>query len=117
MITLIASGVRGIRDLTEGKEYEASEDIEEGIFSDRPYVSVIDDAGKRMSCHAHRFLVKYEGVDYNDWNSLRDFIEANREVHIGLCTHIDSLRYETRDLVIEILRGVRTDKRKPIKDK
>lgn len=57
-IRLKAIGVRDISDkLTTGKEYEALFGIEEGIFLDRPYVTVIGDNGKQYSCHASRFKI------------------------------------------------------------
>lgn len=45
------------RDLTElevGKIYEAAKDEEEGIFENRPYITVTD-GKKHYSCHSSRF--------------------------------------------------------------
>lgn len=42
-------------NLCYGSVYVALEGKEEGIFPDRPFVSVIDEAGKRTSAHACRF--------------------------------------------------------------
>lgn len=59
-----AVGVRGLRDLTTGKQYETIEGIEEGIFADRPFVTIIDDAGNRQSMHAKRFnIIKEKDSD------------------------------------------------------
>lgn len=45
--------------LTEGKVYECLYGLEDGIFEDRPFVSVIGDNGKEVGAHASRFeLVK-----------------------------------------------------------
>ncbi len=45
---------RDLTQLTVGQIYEAVRDEEEGIFADRPYVSVTD--GKKIySCHSSRF--------------------------------------------------------------
>ena len=55
---LKATGVRGLFNLTEGKIYTSLKGIEEGIFIDRPFVSLIDDNGKPFSCHASRFKIK-----------------------------------------------------------
>ena len=60
-----AVGVRNLRDLTTGKHYETLNGIEAGIFVDRPYVTLIDDAGSKQSMHASRFKIvkeKLEGV-------------------------------------------------------
>ncbi len=46
----------GYYNLTEGKVYECLHGLEEGIFSDRPFVSFIDDNGKECSAHASRFI-------------------------------------------------------------
>lgn len=42
-------------NLTEGKEYEALNGIEEGIYPSRRLVTVIGDDGKRTVAHATRF--------------------------------------------------------------
>ena len=52
-----AVGVRGLRDLTTGKHYETIKGIEAGIFDDRPFVTIINDAGNRQSMHAKRFKI------------------------------------------------------------
>ena len=54
---LEAVGVRDYPDFTVGKQYTTIRGIEEGIFEDRPYVTVIDDNGKEHSCHAARFKI------------------------------------------------------------
>ncbi len=46
--------------LTEGKVYECLYGLEEGIFSDRPFVTVIGDNGKEVVAHASRFEVAEE---------------------------------------------------------
>ena len=56
--TLICVAARGIHNLTQGKEYVCLYGLEEGIFADRPYVTVIGDDGKKLCCHATRFEVK-----------------------------------------------------------
>jgi len=43
--------------LTDGKVYTALHGIEPGIFEDRPFVTVIDDLGKRWSGHLSRFEI------------------------------------------------------------
>ena len=55
---LIAIGTRNYPELTEGKVYKALYGAEEGIFSDRPFVTVIGDDGKKSSMHLSRFVVK-----------------------------------------------------------
>lgn len=52
-----AVGVRDLRDLTTGKHYETLKGIEEGIFDDSPFVTIIDDAGNKQSMHADRFKI------------------------------------------------------------
>lgn len=47
----------GYPTLTEGKVYECLYGLEEGIFEDRPFVTVIGDTGKEVSAHASRFEV------------------------------------------------------------
>ncbi len=66
---IIAQGVRGIRDLTHGKQYTALYGIEEGIFACRPFVTVIDDVGKEYSCHASRFT-NLDGVELS-WKDVK----------------------------------------------
>lgn len=41
--------------LTTGKVYIALHGLEEGIFSSRPFVTVIDDDGEPATAHASRF--------------------------------------------------------------
>lgn len=54
---LKAVGVRDIyHHLTANKIYTTLYGIEEGIFKDRPFVTVIDDNGKKYSCHYDRFI-------------------------------------------------------------
>lgn len=56
---LKAIGVRNYDGLTFGKNYTTVNGIEEGIFEDRPFVTVIDDYNKLHSCHFSRFeLIK-----------------------------------------------------------
>lgn len=43
--------------LTEGKFYECLYGLEEGIFSDSPFVTVIGDNGEEVRAHASRFEV------------------------------------------------------------
>lgn len=43
--------------LTEGKVYEALNGIEPGIFKNEPYVTVIDDLGKKRRWHLSRFEI------------------------------------------------------------
>lgn len=52
-----AVGVRNLRDFTTGKQYETIKGIEAGIFDDRPYVTILDDAGNKQSMHARRFKI------------------------------------------------------------
>lgn len=53
---LLCTGSRTVDGLlTDGKIYEALEDAEPGIFSDRPYITVTNDLGRPWTCHAHRF--------------------------------------------------------------
>lgn len=37
--------------------YEALTDVQEGMFSDRPYIVVMGEKGKSYGCHAHRFVL------------------------------------------------------------
>lgn len=56
--TIIAVGVSGYEyQLTEGKEYVCLHGTEKGIFAGRPYVTVIGDRGREVSCHATRFAI------------------------------------------------------------
>ena len=43
--------------LTDGKVYATLNGIEPGIFENRPFVTVIDDFGKKSSWHASRFEI------------------------------------------------------------
>ncbi len=40
----------------------------------------------------YMFNNDFDSLDFSDWNSLRNFIERYRKVHINLMTHIDTLR-------------------------
>lgn len=42
-----------------------------------------------------------ENLDFNNWNSLRDFIESKRKVYINLMTHIDTLRVYAKKILKE----------------
>ncbi|WPH60380.1 hypothetical protein [Vibrio phage vB_VpaS_SD15] len=53
MIT--AYGVRGLDNLTTGKQYKCVNGTEPGIFETRPFVTVIDDNGNEYACHQSRF--------------------------------------------------------------
>lgn len=55
-----AVGVRDERRLTKGKIYITLHGIEAGIFKDSPYVTVVDDDGRNLSCHASRFEIVKE---------------------------------------------------------
>lgn len=44
--------------LTNGKEYEILYGLEGGVFTDRPFVTVVGDHGQPLSCHASRFEPK-----------------------------------------------------------
>ena len=52
-----AIGVRDLRSLTTGKHYETINGIEGGIFSDSPYITLIDDNGNKQTKHAARFNI------------------------------------------------------------
>jgi len=52
---IICEGSRGLSNLTSGKAYKALHGKEDGIFENRPFVTVIDDDGKEYSCHLSRF--------------------------------------------------------------
>ena len=54
-IKIICMASYGYYNLTEGKEYEALNGIEEGILLTRRLVTVIGDNGKRTVAHATRF--------------------------------------------------------------
>ena len=45
------------RHLTKNKIYISTSNKIEGIFEDRPFVSLIDDFGKPFSCHLCRFEI------------------------------------------------------------
>lgn len=53
--TLLCIGGRDLYELTTDKHYLVHKDEEEGIFPNRPYVTVIDNYGKPLVCHASRF--------------------------------------------------------------
>lgn len=57
---LKAIGVRNYDGLTKNKEYKTLNGIEDGIFSDRPFVTIINDYGKEHSCHFQRFEIVKE---------------------------------------------------------
>ena len=52
-----AVGVRDLRDMRTGAHYETLKGIEEGIFDNSPFVTIIDDAGNKQSMHADRFKI------------------------------------------------------------
>lgn len=52
--------------LTEGKIYNCLNGLEEGIFYSRPFVSFIDDNGKKCSCHASRFIRAEDVAHYEE---------------------------------------------------
>jgi len=54
---VICSAASDERNLTLGKEYTVLKDEEEGIFPDRPIVTVNGYEG-RLACHASRFKLK-----------------------------------------------------------
>ena len=54
-IQLLAVSVRGVPNLTYNKVYTTLNGIEDGIFLDRPIVTVIDDYNKPFGCHFSRF--------------------------------------------------------------
>lgn len=51
----------GYYTLTEGKIYTCLYGLEDGIFANRPFVTVINDNGKEVGAHASRFEV-VEGI-------------------------------------------------------
>ncbi|GEM_PF-3929015 len=55
--SIIAIGTRDMPTLTKGKIYTAIYGVEQGIFETRPFVTVIDDDGKKLSCHLSRFIL------------------------------------------------------------
>ena len=59
---LVCIGGRGTYTLTDGKVYYALFGAEEGIFSSRPFVSVIGDDSEQHTWHLSRFKLK----DSND---------------------------------------------------
>ena len=53
---MIAVGTRDVEHLiTKDKKYTCLYGNEKGIFTDRPYVSLISNEGKQVSMHASRF--------------------------------------------------------------
>ena len=55
--TIRCVGDRGLDGLTAGKNYQAINGLEGGLFYDRPYVTVVGDYGKPILCHASRFVL------------------------------------------------------------
>lgn len=53
---VVAIGTRDVRDLTRGKVYTAINGREDGIFSNRPFVTVVADDGKKRVFHLSRFM-------------------------------------------------------------
>ena len=53
---IIARGTRDLCYLTAGSTYIAINGKEDGIFSDRPFVTIKADDGKRHCCHLSRFV-------------------------------------------------------------
>ena len=53
---IVAIGTRDVRDLTRGAAYTAINGREDGIFEDRPFVTVETDDGKIRSFHLSRFM-------------------------------------------------------------
>lgn len=49
-------------NLTQNKIYICLNGLEEGIFQERPFVTVVDDTGKKTVAHASRFEVITEDV-------------------------------------------------------
>lgn len=47
-------------------------------------------------------------LNFNSWNSLRDFIESSSDKHIPLTTHIDILKRVTKLLVLGFKWSVST---------
>lgn len=43
-------------------------------------------------------------VDFNNWNSLRDFIESKEIIHINLITHIDTLRASSFNIIKSLIK-------------
>lgn len=56
---IVAVGTRDVRDLTEGKVYTAIYGKEEGIFTSRPFVTVVGDDGIKDSFHLSRFVPEF----------------------------------------------------------
>jgi hypothetical protein len=52
---ILAIGVRDYPNLTSFKVYTAINGREEGIFETSPFVTVIGDDGKKLTCHLSRF--------------------------------------------------------------
>lgn len=54
---IVAIGTEGTNNnLTKFKEYKAIHGLEEGMFKNRPFITVMGDYGKPFSCHASRFI-------------------------------------------------------------
>lgn len=55
---LKATGTRDlVGRLATNKEYKSLYGIEEGFFQDRPFVTVLDDSNKKLTCHLSRFEI------------------------------------------------------------
>jgi hypothetical protein len=68
--TLLCLGDRGVENLTHGKKYTALFNLEPGIFESRPFITVISDNGKPLSCHAARFDLASEPNNKVDWKAV-----------------------------------------------
>lgn len=67
---IVARGVRDLDYLTAGKTYVAINGKEDGIFANRPFVTVDADDGKRHSCHLDRFIPLPAESESNDGTSI-----------------------------------------------
>ena len=47
-------------DLTEGRVYVCLYGLEDGLFYDRPYVTVVSDKDFEISAHSSRFILREE---------------------------------------------------------
>jgi hypothetical protein len=52
---IVARGVRNYPNLTVGRVYTALNGREAGLLANRPFVTVVGDNGKKLSCHLERF--------------------------------------------------------------
>jgi hypothetical protein len=50
-------------ELRANRIYEALTDVEEGVFPDRPFITVTGESGRRYSCHAKRFVLAEQSDD------------------------------------------------------